>query len=97
MRDILLTIRKSKEKKENHLLVINPADIHIGKYANALETGEEYDCETAVKRVLEGVQGLIDKAKGFDIDKVLFCIGNDILHTDNVYVKYHPWYVSGLR
>ena len=76
--------KKIKREKGNHLLVINPADIHIGKYANALETGEEYDCETAVKRVLEGVQGLIDKAKGFDIDKVLFCIGNDILHTDNV-------------
>jgi hypothetical protein len=75
---------KIKRKKGNHLLVINPADIHIGKYASALETGEEYDCETAVMRVLEGVQGLIKKAEGFDIDKVLFCIGNDILHTDNV-------------
>ena len=75
---------KIKRKKGNHLLVINPADIHIGKYASALETGEEYDCETAVIRVLEGVQGLIKKAEGFDIDKVLFCIGNDILHTDNV-------------
>ncbi len=63
---------KIKRKKGNHLLVINPADIHIGKYASALETGEEYDCETAVMRVLEGVQGLIKKAEGFDIDKVLF-------------------------
>ena len=76
---------KIKRKKGNHLLVINPADIHIGKYASALETGEEYDCETAVMRVLEGVQGLIKKAEGFDIDKVLFCIGNDILHTDTVF------------
>ena len=75
---------KIKRKKGNHLLVINPADIHIGKYASALETGEEYDCETAVMRVLEGVQGLVKKAEGFDVDKVLFCIGNDILHTDNV-------------
>ena len=75
---------KIKRKKGNHLLVINPADIHIGKYASALETGEEYDCETAVMRVLEGVQGLIKKAEGFDIDRILFCIGNDILHTDNV-------------
>ena len=74
-----------KRKKGNHLLVINPADIHIGKYANELETGENYDSETAVGRVLEGVQGLINKAEGFDIDKVLFCIGNDVLHIDNVY------------
>ena len=77
--------KKIKREKGTHLLVINPADIHIGKYANELETGEAYDCETAVMRVLEGVQGLIDKSTGFDIDKILFCIGNDVLHIDNVY------------
>ena len=77
--------KKIKREKGSHLLVINPADIHIGKYANGIETGEDYDSETAVLRVLEGVQGLIDKSKGFDIDKVLFCIGNDVLHIDNVY------------
>ena len=33
---------KIKHEKGDHLLVINPADIHIGKYANAEETGEEY-------------------------------------------------------
>ena len=74
-----------EEKERKHLLVINPADIHIGKYANELETGEKYDCETAVDRVLEGVKGLIQKSKGFDIQRILFCIGNDVLHIDNVY------------
>ena len=74
-----------KHTKGNHLLVINPADIHIGKYANELETGEQYDCETAVVRVLEGIEGLIQKSKGFNIDRVLFCVGNDVLHIDNVY------------
>ena len=74
-----------KHTKGNHLLVINPADIHIGKYANELETGEQYDCETAVVRVLEGIEGLIQKSKGFDIDRVLFCVGNYVLHIDNVY------------
>lgn len=76
---------KRKNKNANHLLVINPADIHIGKYANAVETGSEYDVETACMQVLEGLQGLIDKSKGFSIEKVLFCIGNDVLHIDNVY------------
>lgn len=76
-----------KRKKDfgNHLLVINPADIHIGKYANQLETGDGYNVEIACERVLEGLEGLIDKSKGFDIEKVLFCIGNDVLHIDNVY------------
>ena len=74
-----------RSKKSNHLLVINPADIHIGKYANKSETGDGYDVDTACNRVLEGIQGLVAKSKGFDIDKVLFCIGNDVLHIDNVY------------
>ena len=76
---------KVKRKKDygNHLLVINPADIHIGKYANHNETGSGYNVEIACKRVLEGLEGLIDKSKGFDIEKVLFCIGNDVLHIDN--------------
>jgi hypothetical protein len=29
------------------------------------------------------MQGILNKAKGFNIDKVLFVAGNDILHTDN--------------
>jgi len=76
---------KRKIKLNNHLLVINPADIHIGKYANHLETGDGYNVEIACERVLEGLQGLIDKSQGFEVDRVLFCIGNDILHIDNVY------------
>jgi len=79
------TYTNIERTKGTHLLVVNPADIHIGKYANELETGESYDCEIAVERVLEGVQGLINKSQGFNIDKILFCIGNDILHIDNVY------------
>jgi hypothetical protein len=71
--------------KGNHLLVINPADIHIGKYAAEKETGDKYNTNIAIERVVEGVFGLIDKAKGFEIDRILFCLGNDVLHVDNVY------------
>ena len=78
--------KKVRRKKGcNHLLVVNPADIHIGKYANDLETGSEYDVETACMRVIEGLEGLIAKSQGFGIERVLFCIGNDVLHIDNVY------------
>ena len=34
---------KRDNKYHDHLLVINPADIHIGKYANHLETGDGYN------------------------------------------------------
>lgn len=68
---------------EPHLLVIDPADIHIGKLATSFETGESYDSQIAVKRVIEGVKGLIKKSSGYEINKVLLIIGNDILHIDS--------------
>jgi hypothetical protein len=76
------TIKYTK-KIDAHLLVIDPADIHIGKLVSVFETGEEYDQDIAQKRVLDGVQGILNKAQGFNIDQILFIIGNDILHVDN--------------
>ena len=75
------TIKRSKSK-DAHLLIVDPADIHIGKLCTAYETGTDYNQNIAVKRVLEGVQGLLDKSNGFNIDKIIFVAGNDILHTD---------------
>ena len=72
-----------RTKSENgHLLVIDPADIHIGKLSSSFETGEDYDSQIAVKRVKKGVKGILQKSNGFKIDKILFVGGNDILHID---------------
>jgi hypothetical protein len=68
--------------KDSHLLVIDPADIHVGKLAMAMETGEDYNSQIAVQRVKEGVQGILDKSSGFNIDKIIFVGGNDVLHID---------------
>lgn len=67
---------------DSHLFVVDPADIHIGKLSSIIESGDEYNHDIAVKRVKEGVIGLISKCN-FNIDKILFIIGNDILHVDN--------------
>ncbi len=72
------------KREDGHLLIINPADVHIGKFADSLETGEDYNIEIAKERVREGVKGILRNAEGYPIEKILFCIGNDILHTDNV-------------
>lgn len=74
---------KRVKDKDSYLLVVDPADIHIGKLCRAFETGEEYNTNIAVKRVLEGVEGIINKSRGYNIDKILFIGGNDILHVDN--------------
>lgn len=74
-------IRHSKIK-DAHLLVIDPADIHIGKLCRAFETGEEYNEKIAIKRIMDGVNGILNKSQGFAKDKILLIIGNDILHVD---------------
>lgn len=68
--------------EESYLLVVDPADVHIGKLAQSFETGEDYNSQIAVQRVKEGVEGILEKVKGFPIDKILFIGGNDILHID---------------
>lgn len=66
-----------------HLLVVDIADLHIGKLASASESGEAYTVDIAIKRGIEGVQGILSKASGFQIEQILFVVGNDVLHTDN--------------
>jgi hypothetical protein len=73
---------KRKTITDPHLLVVDPADVHIGKLCSAFETGESYDNQIAVNRVKDGVQGILDKVQGFNIDKILYIVGNDKLHVD---------------
>jgi len=74
---------KRESYSDGHLLIVDPADVHIGKLCNAFETGETYNNQIAVQRVLSGVDGILNKVSSFNIDKILFVIGNDILHIDN--------------
>ena len=74
---------KRDKQTDGHLLIVDPADIHIGKLSMAFETGEDYNSQIAVQRVLEGVRGILHKSNGFNIDKIVFIGGNDVLHVDN--------------
>ena len=69
--------------KDSYCLVIDPADIHIGKLASDYETGDKYNTNIAVKRVKEGIKSLVSMAAHYPIDQIVLIIGNDILHTDN--------------
>lgn len=65
-----------------HCLVIDPADIHVGKLSSEYETGKRYDIEKSVNQVDAGIDGVVSKSSGFNIDKVFLVIGNDVLHTE---------------
>lgn len=66
-----------------HLLVIDLADVHFLKLSVSSETGYRYDREVARHRVMQGTRALVRAARGFGIARILFVLGNDILHTDN--------------
>ena len=68
--------------KDGHCLLISPADIHIGKLCKSFVSGEEYNKQIAVQRTLEAVDGILQKSNGFNIDKLILCIGNDVMHID---------------
>ncbi|TIU88819.1 MAG: hypothetical protein E5W06_00175 [Mesorhizobium sp.] len=65
-----------------HLLVIDLADVHFLKLAVRTETGFEYNREVARHRVVEGTKSLLRMAEPMGIGQVLFVLGNDALHVD---------------
>jgi hypothetical protein len=71
-----------KGRKES-LLVIDLADVHFLKLSVKTQTGYEYNREVAHHRVVEGTKALLAKSALQGINRVLFVMGNDILHVDN--------------
>jgi hypothetical protein len=65
-----------------NLLVIDIADLHIGKLCTVTETGHHYDRAEAVRRGIEGCHALLEKAQRHGVAHILFVLGNDILHID---------------
>ena len=76
---------KRKKTKNNHCLVLDIADLHIGKLSTfgGVGSNEEYNVDIAINRALESAESLMDKSSAWNIDQVYFIIGNDVLHTDN--------------
>lgn len=65
----------------DRLLVVDLADVHFGKLCIENETNYQYNVEIARHRVIEGTRSLLSEIEG--IHRILFVMGNDILHTDN--------------
>lgn len=75
--------KKYSKVDDPHMVEIDIADAHFGKLAVKSETGEEYNLDIAERRFKESVETLIVRAsKGYNIEKINFIIGNDILHID---------------
>lgn len=72
-------------KKGGNMLEISLNDAHFGKLAWPPETGgPAYDTRIAQKTFLEAVEHLLDRSAGFTFDSILFVVGNDLIHSDDV-------------
>lgn len=65
-----------------HILVLSPADAHIGKGAWRAETGEDMDIPGAVQVVRDSVEALTADALPLGIAEIVLVIGNDFLQCD---------------
>jgi hypothetical protein len=64
------------------LLEICAFDLHWGKLAWAEETGDHYDTKIAKKRFFDAIDKLLARASGFEIERIVFPIGNDFFNSD---------------
>lgn len=78
----LINLPPQEIPQGEHLLVIDLADVHFLKLCVKSETGYEYNRDVARHRVIEGTKALLRMAKPWGIGRILFVMGNDILHVD---------------
>lgn len=67
----------------DHLLEISPFDLHVGKLAWDKETGEDYDSEIAIRRLMWAANDALYKAQAFEPGMIVIPIGNDLFHSDS--------------
>lgn len=78
-------LKKTQASNTGKLLEIDIFDPHFGKLAWGKETGEDYDIDIAEERYMNALSSLLQKAASVEkIEKILFPIGNDLMHTDTV-------------
>ena len=72
-----------KKVADPHLLEISVFDVHFGKLAWGRETEVNYDLHIAEKVYAEAVEDLLSKTNGYNVERILFPIGQDFFHVDN--------------
>ena len=78
-------VKAKKFETGNVCLEIDIFDLHLGKLGWKEETGENYDNKIAQQRFISAIGGLHDYSKSFDVDMILFPVGNDFFNSDYDY------------
>lgn len=72
------------EFNEPVLLEIAPMDAHLGMLAWGRECGEPWDLDAAVEAYVETTMKALTAARFYDVERILFVVGNDLIHADTL-------------
>lgn len=68
---------------ERVMKVVGLKDIHLGAYAHSPEAGDDNDCDIVQEKTDYAIETSIQRARFWNVSKILIPIGSDLLHSDN--------------
>ena len=77
-------VKKRTSCKNGYLLEIPIQDVHFGKLSLAEDVSEPYNYNLAKERFAFVVDDIIQNVQNLPIEKIVFPIGSDFFHVDNV-------------
>jgi len=75
---------KYNKYKTPCLLVVDIPDLHFDKLAWGKETGKDWDTKISSTALLNTVNDLLSKASVYNIEKILYVVGNDLFNSDTI-------------
>lgn len=90
-----IKVPRSLLKTDPHMLEIGLHDVHFGKLAWAMETGENYDLKIAEFGLRNAVNEFLADTASINIEKIVVPIGQDFLHFDNLLNMAVPTTTAG--
>ena len=76
-------VNRKPVTNDPHLLEVSLFDHHFGKLGWEPESGTEYNVKISESVYHNAVEDLLDRTSGYNIEKILFPIGNDFFHVNN--------------
>ena len=73
------TYKIQNKSGEKYLLEIGAYDLHLGKLGI---DGDNYSLDMASTRLHDAIDSLFYRARGFEIEEIVFVVGNDFLNID---------------
>lgn len=74
-------ILKEHSSEREGYLVINLADLHIGRSGYEKETGEDFDLDQAESMVNNITEQFLRRYQNRNFKKIVLCIGNDVMNS----------------